>query len=325
MRPFAAYLLARIPDTEASSVATLMTEAVVHELIARQNGDGGWGAVRGAVSNSEITALACLALANQPAAAVPRELGTGVSWLRERQHESGAWSYGDVGPHAVWPTPIVLMALAAEPDAAWSRDAGYDFLLGLRGESMPWRQRFRQFLSGRQVIELDSTLDGWPWAPGTFAWVEPTAWALLALKSNWPGAVPRAVRRRIRDGEKMLADRACVGGGWNYGNKRVYDEDLPPYPDTTALALLGLRGSGDVVVESGFSALDALLDEHASGLSLALAALARRAWRRDAAGLLHRLAQRYDEGSFKDDHRTLALAALSAAPRLDWLGGLTHA
>jgi hypothetical protein len=301
-----------------------MTVAIVRELVRRQNGDGGWGAVTGGPSNSECTALACLALMQQSANA-SGPIDAGITWLAGRQVEGGGWRYSDDGPITTWPTPIVLLALRTERRTEAAVAAGYAWLLSTRGERIPWRARFRQFLSGQQVIELDSTLDGWPWVPGTFSWVEPTSWALMALKAYDAGRATRPVRRRIRDGERMLIDRACVGGGWNYGNRRVYDEDLPAYPDTSALALLGLRGLRDPAVEAGFAALDGLLDAQASGLALALGLLSRRAWRRDPADLAERLAQRYEAGFFRDDQRTLALAALSLAPQLDWLGVASHA
>ena len=34
-----------------------------------------------------------------------------------------------------------------------------------------------------------------------------------------------------------------MDGGWNYGNRRVYGTDLPSYPETTGIALLGMQGS----------------------------------------------------------------------------------
>jgi hypothetical protein len=44
-------------------------------------------------------------------------------------------------------------------------------------------------------------------------------------------------------GEKMILERRCSDGGWNYGNRKVLGTDLPSYPETTALALLGLSGN----------------------------------------------------------------------------------
>jgi hypothetical protein len=71
--------------------------------------------------------------------------------------------------------------------------------------------------------------------------VEPTSWALLALK-RMRGALPRRrTEDRIEEAHRLLADRMCRGGGWNYGNKAILGFDLDPYPDTTALALLALQ------------------------------------------------------------------------------------
>jgi hypothetical protein len=46
--------------------------------------------------------------------------------------------------------------------------------------------------------------------------------------------------------ERMLLDRRCRDGGWNYGNRRVLGADLPSYPETTALALMALDGHAAV-------------------------------------------------------------------------------
>ena len=83
-------------------------------------------------------------------------------------------------------------------------------------------------------------LVGWPWVNGTFSWVEPTAYAVMALKRLRRQLPPDATRDRIDEAEELFADRACSDGGWNYGNTRVFDEDLWSYPDTTALVLLAL-------------------------------------------------------------------------------------
>ena len=44
------------------------------------------------------------------------------------------------------------------------------------------------------------------------------------------------------DGEALVLSRRCSDGGWNCGNPNVLNFDLPSYPETTALALLGLQG-----------------------------------------------------------------------------------
>lgn len=311
-----------------------MSGALAAELRARQNPDGGWGATQGAASNSECTALAHLALATATASSGDEDAAEGAPdtdggrsarWLLTRQQPSGAWSYWDGGPVAPWPTAIALLALLERADANRARERGFGWLLAQRGRAVPWLIRLRAFVSGRRVSELDSTLEGWPWIPGTLAWIEPTAWALMALKATWGDDPPRAVRRRIREGEAMILDRACPGGGWNYGNSRSLGQDLDPYPDTTALALLGLRGATTPEVERGFSALARLLESPASGLALALAVLSLRAWGRDASALQARLVARYDTGGFLGENRALALAVLALAPTIDWLEAGAHA
>jgi hypothetical protein len=47
---------------------------------------------------------------------------------------------------------------------------------------------------------------------------------------------------RIREGEEMLLARRDRDGGWNSGNPNVLNTDSPSYPETTALAMLGLQG-----------------------------------------------------------------------------------
>ena len=47
-------------------------------------------------------------------------------------------------------------------------------------------------------------------------------------------------------GEAQLMDVRSRDGGWNYGSPAALGVDLPSYPETTALALVGLQGRGDL-------------------------------------------------------------------------------
>src|SRR5262249_54266845 len=84
----------------------------------------------------------------------------------------------------------------------------------------------------------DNRPQGWPWIPDTFSWVEPTAWCLLALKKMRSPESNGAAEARIREAEKLLANRSCKTGGWNYGNATVFGQDLRAYVPTTAVGLL---------------------------------------------------------------------------------------
>jgi len=102
-------------------------------------------------------------------------------------------------------------------------------------------------------VDSDTSLAGWPWKPGTSAWIEPTAHALVALKKAAAHAPSEDLTRRVRIGEKMILNRRCADGGWNYGNHAVLNVNLPSYPETTALALIGLQGHPRAQLDSALA------------------------------------------------------------------------
>jgi hypothetical protein len=126
------------------------------------------------------------------------------------------------------------------------------------------------------VAPHDPSLAGWGWAPGTFGWVEPTARALLALRLLRPQATGT-----IEDAVAFLADRESVDGGWNFGNRFIYDVALPPFGQTTAVALVGLHGihtpgPADELVSRGVDALRRLWPVERGHLTLATSMAAFR-------------------------------------------------
>jgi hypothetical protein len=228
-----------------------MTEKMVVDaptLLARsRNTDGGFGARPGQASEAEPTALAALALDD----AVAR------TWLTEHQREDGSFSI-DAGPY-MNDSATALGALALGP--APERERALDHLEVTRA------RRVRS----SDAVPIDPSAVGWGWATGTASWVEPTARALWALRIARPssGAVPEAVA--------LLRDRESAGGGWNYGNRVVLGEELPPFAQTTAIALIGLRGFDPDLEARGVFTLRRLWPvESAGGLSLATALAAFR-------------------------------------------------
>ena len=77
---------------------------------------------------------------------------------------------------------------------------------------------------------------GWPWVPGTAAWVVPSALAILALEKELRRKPTAVLRDRVDCGRDFLLVRSCQEGGWSNGS------GLRPYPETTGVALAGLRG-----------------------------------------------------------------------------------
>jgi hypothetical protein len=120
----------------------------------------------------------------------------------------------------------------------------------------------------------DSKLVGWPWALGTHSWVEPTALAVLALKSAGHADHPRT-----REAVRLLQDRLLPDGGCNYGNTTVLGQMLRPHIQPTALSLLALHGESDAEGRIGRSLdyLQSAIHEDTATASLAYAvwALAR--------------------------------------------------
>ena len=283
------------------------------QLIGLQGGDGGWGAAPGLPSDLESSSLALMTLVPGDRAHEPAR-----TWLIQRQKENGSWPHTDRISHESWATPLAVLALFGS-DRKVSRRAA-EWILEREGRLYPWYTRlFLRLFPDYDPFELDPALQGWPWTEKTFSWVEPTTYAMIALRrlrTLIPPDQRSRVDERIHEGERMILDRACRGGGWNYGNVRVLDENLWPYPDTTALALLALQGSrsGTSAVEEGFGALQRMLVEQSSTLALALSALALRAHARDPAQIQNRLVEHLHR-SLPADTRSLALSIQAVARR----------
>ena len=246
-------------ETSQIDLATALGIRRAH-LLRFQNADGGWGYFPGKSSWLEPTAYAALVLHREEAGRRALEL------LGRWQRPDGAWQANAQVKDGYWGTALMLTLYHAigRQDGSYAR--GLDWLVRTTGAegSLAVRivERFRA-----KVVDQDESVRGWPWRPGNSSWVEPTAHALVALKQS-----PRAVEfvARIQEGEGYLMDRRCPDGGWNYGNKRVYHTDMVSFPETTALALIGLQGRASAELKPS---LDRAL-AHAKSTKSAMA----RAW-----------------------------------------------
>ena len=259
-------------------------------LLARsRNPDGGFGARPGQPSEAEPTALAALALDDAPAR----------SWLTEHQREDGSFSI-ETGPY-VNDSATALGALALRPGP--ERELALDHLETTRARRVP----------STDAIPIDADAVGWGWAADTASWVEPTARALWALR------VARSSSPLVAAGVALLRDRESVGGGWNYGNRVVLREDLPPFVQTTAVALIGLHGFDSELEARGLAALRRLWPvEAAGGLSLAtaLGAFHVHGARADAGPVQEALEDLVRETGLQSDVVSLGWAALVLNGRL---------
>ena len=96
------------------------------------------------------------------------------------------------------------------------------------------------------MFDIDPERVGWPWAEGTFSWVEPTAWAVLALRAAGHGEHPRVDRRR----SACCSTGRSTPAGINYGNRLVLGAMTEPIPGPTAMMLLALQGHDEPRVQA---------------------------------------------------------------------------
>jgi hypothetical protein len=239
---------------EAASFQPL--ESLEAALRRGRNADGGWGYYAGKSSRLEPTCWALLALGDADPQ-VLRNWPVHDGLLLERA--GGEPNYGFHG-----------LGMLALTDRRLEHAAGNGALLAAI-------QRVKGItLAESNINRQDNSIQGWSWIDGTFSWVEPTAWCLLALKKS-RAAFPKQIEpKRIADAEALLADRCCRTGGWNYGNANMLGQELPAYIPTTAAALLSLqdRPSDDAVVRSrGYLLREGTSEKSAVALSLAVAGL----------------------------------------------------
>jgi len=166
--------------------------------------------------------------------------------------------------------------------------------------------------SGKQLPktnEINGQLRGWSWMEGTFSWVEPTSYALIALKSSGVNT-----HTRIREAEQLLLDRACTDGGWNYGNRLVRGVALSAMTSTTALAVMALQGTAGVepVVRRALDLLTVEVPRTPSALSLALTILCFDVYGRQLHLMEELLISRQQaDGSWRGQAHLTSLAILA--------------
>ena len=171
--------------------------------------DGGWGYRVDQPAHLEPTCLALLAGAEQ-------------GWPAIELHAGGDGSYrlARGRPQAVWPTALVLFTKAKSNIPAAQLKPIIDKLLTIEGKVVR--------LETSDAGDIDAGLLGWPWASDTFSWVEPTAWACLALRAAGQGA-----QHRVQAPYPLLGHEGTVG--------EDHASILPPRTDTHATRCLRTR------------------------------------------------------------------------------------
>lgn len=271
------------------------------QLLAGRNPDGGWGYYREKASRLEPTCWAALAL----------------RYARSRVDAGSAL--------ARWPSQggLLLERAGAPPNFGFHgvallalRALGVDHAAGTASLVAALQRVAGIPLKPSTVNRQDNSLQAWSWIEGTFSWVEPTAWCLLALK-KWNGSGVAIDPNRVSTAERLLIDRACDGGGWNYGNSNMLGQTLKAYVPTTAVALLSLRDRrSEAVVAKGHEYLRTHATAERSGLSLALSLLCLMTYDSDATGVRTALSNQIGTTMALGNQLAMALSlfALSVEP-----------
>jgi hypothetical protein len=292
-----------------------MIEEALRLLLDRQNSDGGWGAVKGKGSNTESTAFAVMALESLQQKELASRVLLGVNWLTRHQSSDGSWRLNDTTPSGSWSTAVALLCLGALPGYRDRALRAAQWALTQEGNTLGWLGSLVMwFTAQKDINKINMDLKGWPWASGSFSWVEPTSYFLIGLKRLRPALGGTTVDDRIRQGELMIYDRVCEDGGWNYGNSKVYGEALWPYPDITALALIALQDHPDAEANrKSLATLEKALNNTDSGLALSWSIICFQLYRRNISEWRRRLAERFEKTAFLGETKTLALAVLALA------------
>lgn len=239
-----------------------------------QNADGGWGYFPGKSSWLEPTIYAALAL--HGSAEADRAWALVKTW----QNPDGGWRPAAEVELSHAATALSVTAAMARGERDGQARRGVEWLLGTTGNESEMYKRV--ILSVGKVFGMvedqrDFSLKGWPWKPDTASWVEPTSHALVALRQAAASGLTidsKELRQRVRLGEGMLLDVRSKDGGWNYGNRTARGEDLRSYPETTAIALIGLQGRAGL--GGSIDLAKKMLGETASPLARAWLTIAMR-------------------------------------------------
>ena len=292
-----------------------MIDAVVRLLSDQQNSDGGWGAVRGKGSNTESTAFAVMALESTQRKDLTSRVQLGLNWLSRHQNGDGSWRLNDLTPSGSWSTAAAMLCLSSFSEQRSRAVKAAQWALIQEGNSLGWLGSLILWFTGQKDInKINMDLKGWPWASGSFSWVEPTSYFLIGLKRLRPVLDGTNVKDRIRQGELMIYDRVCEEGGWNYGNSKVYGEALWPYPDITALALIALQDHPDAQANrKSLETLEKALNNTGSGLALSWSIICFKLYGRNISEWRQRLVESFEKTAFLGETKTLALAVLALA------------
>jgi hypothetical protein len=262
-------------------VGELYLESRLDFLRNSQNLDGGWGYFPGKQSWLEPTTYAMLALHGTKGS----EARLDNAWKLVRSWQTPEGSSRPTGQVSggTWITAHVVTLACVRKVYDDSVRSSVDWMLRVSGAESTLTNRV---ISQLHIIKtkMDFSHKGWPWREGNASWIEPTAHTLVALKKVASQYRGPELQGRVREGEALILSRRCTDGGWNCGNPNTLNFDLPSYPETTALALIGLQGRSAKELAVPLQTARRFRQETKSSLAKAWLAIALRCHGENADG-----------------------------------------
>lgn len=294
-----------------------MLERIITTLLESQNSDGGWGSQRGKRSNTESTSLAATALKSLAENTIADNRKRAIDWLVRQQNKDGSWPLNETVKQGSWTTALAIIALSDSAEHSERAVAAARWLLEQEGSKPGILAQIILWATGKSAInKLNRDLIGWSWVPNSFSWVEPTSYALIAVKKLRPRLAGTNVDERIREADAMIYDRMCSGGGWNYGNSKVLDYALWPYPDITAVALIAMQDHGrEKANQESLQTLSKIVQQTDSGLALCWAAICLNVYGQDNSDFQKQIDKRFAARQFLGETKSLALALVASGAK----------
>src|SRR5215471_4199070 len=303
----------------ATDEAAFVKEFCVPFLLGAQNEDGGWGFYPNSQSRVEPTCWALRALQNSPEHVVEDHLRSAQQHLLLAQLRDGSWPAAPEEKTGSWVTSLACSVLSHDKDYKSSVSAGLEWLCqDYPRDSAPWRRFFQKFHPSR-VADHDDSFRGWGWTPRTSSWVEPSAFAIQALRdcpSEWR---PAQSAQRLELAVGVLYDRMCPMGGWNCGNPRVYGVDGEPLVLPTGWALLALHDQPACERKSKSLAwLHASIASIRGPASLAVARITLEAYGIELPEVHHKLQNLFDARELLRTTEVVSWTCLALSPKRYW-------
>jgi len=230
------------PPTPSDLCGKTLRSECLSLLRELQNADGGWAFHAGEPSRVEPTCWALRALFASEPYADDQEFRKAARFLQASQLEDGSWPATSQMSMGSWVTSLACCVLAGDALSADNVKAGLKWICeDFPRDSSPLRRFVQSLRPKSDTVSQNDSYRGWGWTPRTASWVEPTAFALMALQKAVPQQLPKNAAERRNLAVSLLYDRMCPGGGWNCGNPRVYGVDGDALVLATCWALLALR------------------------------------------------------------------------------------